>query len=1432
MVLTIPHFEPKLKISLDVKQSINNSLAEYLFGDTHFSVAVIDPDKTRSEELGTWSKQTAQFANGKRVYFADQPVRHQVYPIDSDGAAYGSLLFTPCTQFQEITARVLVVDDSTGNTHANPNQNFLPPQVAKNLVGDCYGKISLELAEAFTKRQDTPFQFRLGMKAQANSPVARVAKGTLAPMPLDNITSQINFVDGKLKTGYDLILPTSAFKGRKGQENQELQPGEYVFTLGIGVKSIADYGKHSLGTQILVNYPQGVQDDILPRLQKKAKSLANAIADPTGYQLAHHFVETYQKRLNSQQQFSQNSNSLAINDDINKLLDEMLTEFEGDEDIQENSEDNRQLLISYQLIKKQLETGNVKLLEHPFIANTLNQFVVKQYREIATGRAIKFDSGLAQPSLKLASNEISVPFLPENEEVIVTRSPLVNSNGVIVLKNRHLPEVAHLKGCVHINPATAAKDLQADFDGDKLAFALAKNYPVLTQEIKQALLPENRYAEVNKQDKQKYVGTFEQIAIASAKNQIGTIANLIQKAVALRWETVLMPESQKIPYLNNVKNYYAKLLQRDANPVDFFSIPARYRSDVEKLVKYNSSQNADETIFTLKSLSNIQKLIVDDLSNELQIAVDGPKSAARPDETILATCKAISSYRSVDWLTDKKNPDVFLNRIMLSNNWSPIDFTISVANRYWSAFSLQSRPSHQFRSFFGSPDPTFTTEAIAIKDKYTSYTSRALEIRTALSRDNALRLPHYRATTEDNKVIYITHLSQNAPLDATKLLEQLLQVEGNRVFASPPGKTELLIGNNSPASDRLKSKTLKVVSWEFSSGLNNLQAKDLLEQANALRQNLLMEIPENERSQLETALWHHTFAKNPHNLYKVGSVAISIFPDTVLKRLEALNFNEFKLVGLDKPSNALRDRHWVDGESVALEIKEMVDPNSHLYGQRVVFADGKCWGIFEQDSPQLPIGSLATATITLSKSNTAIATSSLGNELIIEKLSQNDMKIKQWLGQEVSLTIQADPPAKIHATSANSNQLTISLLADKSVRQFVSERMNQLNSVTIKSIGQKGAAMAYLEGKAIGWLDAESKKKLASKNLLSSGGKNLNLTFTRASPKSATVYVEKRSIGVLSPDSVQKLEQKQLISPQSKNTILPKMRLNMAPPNWATLEIDPASLIYPWQRSDYSHQLNVEIREKIASSRSTLSSKLGEISKASAKELPLMEALLANSTPKPDENKHLNQSPSIPLSTSPFDLQNDRTVQLAPVLAQLIKTEGKRDEQGEYSIHRQDYHVRWNPIHRLLSVFSNPEREPLIQAYYDDNTKTWTSIPLTKTVDGEVQPRINADDFEKLQQPQLSSSQLFEQLSRNFPKFNSREFLILVAQTALSKGYSTQETLKILEASPLHQRIVQKLEETEAQKFLNQIVDLAAYQQKHGRLSSSKQFKQNLRPKF
>jgi len=279
MSLKLQHFDTKLKRDLDIREKIDNSLGEYLFPGTEFAIGMVYKEATTPADLGEYQGKTLQFASEERLYFASQAVRDLLYPTPSDGAAYGSLVFTPNKSFAEKKdLRVLVVDDSTG-----ANGEIMPTDIAKKLVGDCYGKVSNELAEELAGISNTPFQFRIGIKPQTESEVYRIAKGTLAPSDLSNL-SEPYLKSGRnqagelqTKTGYDLVLATSSFKGRKGAD--AIQPGEHSLTLGIGVKALAEYGEHSLGTQVLVNYPQSVQSEILPRLLREAERLSGIQSD-------------------------------------------------------------------------------------------------------------------------------------------------------------------------------------------------------------------------------------------------------------------------------------------------------------------------------------------------------------------------------------------------------------------------------------------------------------------------------------------------------------------------------------------------------------------------------------------------------------------------------------------------------------------------------------------------------------------------------------------------------------------------------------------------------------------------------------------------------------------------------------------------------------------------------------------------------------------------------------------------------------------------------------------------------------------------------------------------------------------------------------------------------------------------------------------------
>ena len=167
------------------------------------------------------------------------------------------------------------------------------------------------------------------------------------------------------------------------------------------------------------------------------------------------------------------------------------------------------------------------------------------------------------------------------------------------------------------------------------------------------ILPENRYPDVVKRDKLPYQGNFAEIAVSAVNNDIGKIANQIMMAVTLRWETILMPEEKKVGYVQQVAQYYRDILNKEINPKSNFQIPETYRKDIEAIAQLPSELSSQQIETTFQQLREIQFQIVGDLSNELQIAVDGPKSALRPNQTLLNACRAIGGYQPVPWLAGR-----------------------------------------------------------------------------------------------------------------------------------------------------------------------------------------------------------------------------------------------------------------------------------------------------------------------------------------------------------------------------------------------------------------------------------------------------------------------------------------------------------------------------------------------------------------------------------------------------------------------------------------------------------------------------------------------------------------------------------------------------------------------------------------------------------
>ncbi|MEO0844273.1 MAG: hypothetical protein AAF063_36195, partial [Cyanobacteria bacterium J06643_5] len=678
--------DTKTKQDTGIEEKLQNTLAEYLFPGIDFNIGTAYPEATVPQDLSEYKGMTLQFSAQKRMYYASDPnIRSLLYPNPSDGAAY-PLPFTPCRSFHELhNARVLVIDDVTGDSGG-----IIATSDAKKLVGDCKGLIDFDFARA-NNIEPRAFQFRLGIRPQEQSHVMRIAKGTLAPERLDKVGEsklKMSRAKGtvKARTGYDMILATSSFKGRKGRN--AIQPGEYLLDIGLGVKSVAKFRQHSLGTQILVNYPRAVKEEILPVLKQQAEELASSQKNPR--KLAQRYVESYEHRK-------------ALLEDINKEditeIDEKLSEklaildclccnTENEEINQEEELGTEQKdLLVYSLLKADLD-GFCQLIEHPKIIAELQEFARKQWVDIATGRSIKFTSGLAQPSLDLQKDEICIPYLKEGSEIIVTRSPLINSNGVITLKNKHLSTM--LPGCVYIHPKTAMDNMQCDFDGDLLAFASSEEFPKLAAEVKQKNLPVNRHPDIIKKEKVPYQGSFAEIAVSAMENKIGIIANEIQKNIALQCEIDELPQSMKVEYIKKVSKHlnYIFLKHNDTN----LQLPGESKNRISQIARTdNTSLDVNQVDIQLQSFKQILKDCVSELSNELQVATDGAKSALRPDDNIIYYCQAVTGYKEVEWLADKKNPDAFTNRGMATNGLSPIDLMIQQTNLIFEENQITAR---------------------------------------------------------------------------------------------------------------------------------------------------------------------------------------------------------------------------------------------------------------------------------------------------------------------------------------------------------------------------------------------------------------------------------------------------------------------------------------------------------------------------------------------------------------------------------------------------------------------------------------------------------------------------------------------------------------------------------------------------------------------
>ncbi len=987
MAIDLRHFDTKTRQDLHLDSRIHHCMAEYLFPKAEFSIGHLEPERAQEADLAPYQGQSLQFSSGQRLYYSTEPVGEQLFPKGSDRAAYGSLPFTPVKELVSLKqARVLVIDDETGNSGGV----IFDQERAKELVADCYGKMSYQLAQELTESDNKPVQFRLGIRPQEGNDVHRIAKGTLAPdIRLDRLAggSTTDSPDPdhlrELNLGqYDLILATSMFKGRKGED--AIKPGSYKLDLGLGLKTEAERGRQKLGVQVLVNYPQGVEKDILPLLKKEADKLHKALDNPAS--LAETFIEYYENKKSLKESLDAEERYLA------PLMDSLM------EPEQAGRLSNEEAL--YRTLKTDLENHG-QLLEHPNIVGQLKLFVQTRWKELGFSGGVRIHSALAQPCSKLGENEICAPHLKDGAEVIVTRSPLVNSNGVIVLNNKHIPELMRLKGSIHINPDTAAKHLQADFDGDRLAYAPASDFPNLTAEIKRKLAPDVRYPDIEKRAKVAYQGAFESIAIQCAENQIGTIANQIMRSVAIFNDTLARPDSEKPGVVKQAARYYQRVLSTMEDKD--IAIPAIYQNQMKRVVNIVNTNNLHPKNIenALATIRSIQYQAVSDLGNELQVAVDGPKSAARPDLDRFKAVKIASNCIQVAFLKEKNSRDVFLDRPATTSTHSPIDLMLREVNDRFkeSTLTIEPRPAHTFRELFPKPSEAYLEKAREIQKNFNDRLSHAMNLADTVAKDPEKAIPHL-GLSFNGQAIAVTHIDlgdKSVPRDSPltvkiKNTPKELNLPHQLSAFADIGGEEKLIGPITVADSNALKLSSDIPPFRSSVTLEPGISASRVEAAWRALDSYTEEIKDiydnEQKVELAKGLWHVAHARSDY-ANKKALAAFRVFPEQSLAQLKELQITELKVIGLQYDSNQHRGEdlqgRYLDCEMVT---KEIPTKNGSKV-MRGVAVEGRFLGSIQQESHGYPVDTIFKARFEPEPPAKAVATLKDGTQLTISKVRDN-----------------------------------------------------------------------------------------------------------------------------------------------------------------------------------------------------------------------------------------------------------------------------------------------------------------------------------------------------------------------------------------------------------------------------------------------------------
>ncbi len=1013
-------------------ETLENTAAEYLYGnDVKWSIGIVYPGISTEDDLTKHQDKYLQFSKKDRLYFSDKPgLRSQIFDEPHFGAAYGSLLFGECEYFSEVEdIKVLVVDDETGECG-----RALPKEQALLLVGDGDGRIDHKLHEQLGNIPFTQFQVRGIIKSQQGINANQAIKGTLAPINLSNIGS-----------GYDLVLSKSQLgKGRKNKlynekigirinRQTEVEPGEYTLTIGIGNRENARTVEAATGAQYWVGLPEGAKHDALPRVQQRLAQLDSIANDPR--KVALDYIQTVERRLEGD--FKRETGSKLIHDfDLDDFGD-VINEAFGDNDTE----------LMYQLLKADLE-GHLQIIETPKVINFLSEHLQEQYRDCATGRVIKFQSSMLMTCNRLKDWEICDRTKPEGAKVLYHRPPVGNTNVMAVLTNRLLEGEEIHPGSIKLNRRTATA-LNSDCDGDKPLTALAQDFPSTAQEIQFKTQPENRYPESVLPQKAAYCGSFEKIALEAAHDNIGIVANLAMKAIAIESECSQIPANEQRTFLANLSANLARCasydLPKEAEHLrellnNFSEYNRRLnfenRSSNNSFQDYlvpiqeselNNTLNGEELNEGLAKARQLFHHLSGVIDQQLKIEGQSGKSALRSDPAIIKLCTELCAYPQIYALEDRNEKWAYLDKPIRSNLHTALDLLVQETNQHFESNALSPRPLSQFKDLFRGIDFYSSQLEIAAtyKQEYEGLIRAAHDIKQQVEINR--HQPNLRMVAKSKKgnQIDIKLNKKDTKHPQVYSLEKMqisLLKDNNqyKAFAVVPGETTInKRGQVVPAKKQLgllteasvlenqdtfqtlhqKNKSnwieLGKLDIDINPALNSSHEKAAFKLAYEYAAKTRENIPEKERLAYSAAMWNLSTkrVKEEYDINKRAGAVFAIFGEEIKEQLNQLQFTELTVVGTHRDASEHKGKVW-KGETVPIQIElapSYVDSSSQ---GRWLITEGKKLGMLSPSNAQLPINAItfgraslnAKATITSEASTGVIITTPKGNSIDVSKL--------------------------------------------------------------------------------------------------------------------------------------------------------------------------------------------------------------------------------------------------------------------------------------------------------------------------------------------------------------------------------------------------------------------------------------------------------------